>query len=60
VVITARRLRYYSQNFQIIVKTDFPIKQVLLKVDLVGRMMKWAVELSEYGLIFESRGLVRP
>jgi len=23
-------------------------------------MMKWALVLSEYGLVFESRGLVRP
>jgi len=60
VVITARRLRYYFQNFQVIVKTDLPIRQVLQKMDLAGRILKWAVELSEYGLIFEGRGLIRP
>jgi len=42
------------------VRTNLPIKQVLHKVDLVGRMMRWAIELSEYGLLFEGRGLVRP
>jgi len=29
-------------------------------MDLAGRIMKWAIELSEYGLLFEGRGLVRP
>ena len=59
IVITARRLRYYFQNFQVIVKIDLPVKQVLQKLDLAGRMMKWAVELSEYGIIFKSRGSFR-
>jgi len=60
VVMTVRWLRYYFQNFQVVVRTDLPIKQVLQKMHLAGRMMKWAIELSEYGLLFEGMGLVRP
>lgn len=30
-VITTRELRYYFQTFKIVVKTDFPIRQVLQK-----------------------------
>lgn len=59
IVVTTRLLMYYFHNFQIIVKTNLPIKQVLQKLDLAGRMMKWVIELSEYRIIFESIGLVK-
>jgi len=38
------------------VKTNYPIKQVLQKPELVGRMTAWVVELSKFGLKYESRG----
>jgi hypothetical protein len=52
VVNTARRLRQYFQGHQIVVKTDYPIKQVLRKPDLAGRMVAWSIELSEYDIVF--------
>ncbi|RDY14220.1 pol, partial [Mucuna pruriens] len=58
-VTTSRRLRPYFQNFEIIVKTDLPIRQVLGKPDLAGRMVAWSVQLSEFDITFESRGKVR-
>nr|KYP66357.1 Retrovirus-related Pol polyprotein from transposon 297 family [Cajanus cajan] len=51
-VTAARRLRPYFQSHQVVVKTDYPIKQILRKPELAGRMIAWSVELSE----FESRG----
>jgi len=41
------------------VKTDYPIKQILQKPELAGRMTAWVVELSEFGLRFEARGLMK-
>jgi hypothetical protein len=35
VVSTARQLRHYFQGYHVIIKTDYPIKQVLRKPDLV-------------------------
>jgi len=32
------------------VKTNYPVKQVLSKPDLAGRMVSWSIELSEYDL----------
>ncbi|XP_057418257.1 uncharacterized protein LOC130712437 [Lotus japonicus] len=58
-VITARKLRLYFQGFQIKVKTDFPLRQVLQKPDLAGRMVSWAVELSKFGIVFEKKGQVK-
>ncbi|RDX83445.1 Retrovirus-related Pol polyprotein, partial [Mucuna pruriens] len=58
-VTTSRRLRPYFQNFEIVVKTDLPIRQVLGKPDLAGRLVAWSIQLSEFDITFESRGLVR-
>lgn len=58
-VITARRLRPYFQSHQIVVKSNQPIRQVLQKPDLVGRMVSWSIELSESGIIYEPRGPIK-
>nr|KYP59574.1 Retrotransposable element Tf2 [Cajanus cajan] len=48
--------RPYFQSHQVVVKTDYPIKQILRKPELAGRMIAWSVELSEFGIQYESRG----
>jgi len=55
-VFSARRLRHYFRSHSMTVKTDYPIKQILQKPELAGRVTAWAVELSEFGLRFEARG----
>ncbi|RDX76976.1 rnhA, partial [Mucuna pruriens] len=55
-VITSRRLRPYFQNFDIVVRMDLPIRQVLRKPDLAGRMVAWSVQLLEFDISFERRG----
>jgi len=56
VVFSARRLRHYFHSFTILVMTDLPIQKVLKKPDVAGRMVKWAVELSEFDIKYEPRG----
>jgi len=56
IVVSTRRLRYYFQNHHIKVMTDLPIRYILQKPDISGRLVKWAIGLSEYGLQYESRG----
>ncbi|XP_045796465.1 uncharacterized protein LOC123890806 [Trifolium pratense] len=56
---SARRLRPYFQSHTIIVRSDQPIRQVLQKPDLAGRMVTWSVELSEFDIIFEPRGAIK-
>ncbi|XP_052723752.1 uncharacterized protein LOC128193711 [Vigna angularis] len=55
----SRRLRPYFQSHQVIIRTDFPISKILRKPDLAGRMVAWAVELSEFGLRYEPRGSIK-
>lgn len=42
-------------RYQILVRTDQPIRQILHRHDLAGRLIKWVVELSEFGVKYESR-----
>ncbi|XP_020205543.1 uncharacterized protein LOC109790741 [Cajanus cajan] len=58
-VHTARRLQQYFQGHKIVVRTDCPIAKVLRKPELVGRMMAWSVELSEFDISFEPRGPIK-
>ncbi|XP_014496695.1 uncharacterized protein LOC106758270 [Vigna radiata var. radiata] len=55
----SRRLRPYFQSHQVVVRTDHPISKILRKPDIAGRMVSWAIELSEFGLRFEPRGSIK-
>ena len=59
VVFSVRRLRHYFQSFTVIVMTDLPIRKVLQKPDVAGRMVRWAVELSEFDVQYEPRGPIK-
>ncbi|XP_057760093.1 uncharacterized protein LOC130980426 [Arachis stenosperma] len=52
-------LRQYFQGHQVIVRTDQGIRHVLQKLDLGGRMMTWAIELSQYDLRYEPRHAIK-
>ncbi|XP_061338845.1 uncharacterized protein LOC133285605 [Gastrolobium bilobum] len=58
-IFAARRLRPYFQCHPITVRTNQPIRQVLHKPDLAGRMMSWAIELSEYQIAYEPRTAIK-
>ncbi|GJZ22770.1 reverse transcriptase domain-containing protein, partial [Tanacetum coccineum] len=46
----SRRLKRYFQAHTIVVITDQPIKQLLSKTHISGRMLKWKFELEGYGI----------
>ncbi|RDX68187.1 Retrovirus-related Pol polyprotein from transposon 17.6, partial [Mucuna pruriens] len=58
-VIASRRLRPYFQGHLVIVRTNLPIKQVLKKSDLTGKMIAWSVQLSEFDILYESKGHIK-
>ena len=53
--IVAKKLRPYFQAYLIVVLTDLPLRRTIHKPDLTGRMTRWAIELSEYGIQYKSR-----
>ncbi|GLU23140.1 hypothetical protein SLE2022_391670 [Rubroshorea leprosula] len=58
-VYTARKLRAYFQSHQIVVYTDLPLRKILQKPELSGRLVGWSVELSEYDLKFRPRTTIK-
>ena len=50
-----RRLIHYFLAHTIIVRKDQPVRQLLGRPDMVGRMLKWSLELSEFDIQYEIR-----
>ena len=58
-VTTARRLRPYFQAHNIEVPTEHPMRQILHKTETSGRLIKWAIELSEFDIRYKPRTAVK-
>ena len=58
-VTTARRLQHYFQSHCIVVTTDQPLKTVLGRPDVSGRLLKWAVELGEFDIQYQPRTAIK-
>ncbi|MCI26673.1 maturase K, partial [Trifolium medium] len=54
-VNATRRLRHYFLAHIIVVRTDQPIKSLLGRPDMAGRMLKWSLELFKFDICYESR-----
>jgi len=39
--------------------TDLPIRKVLQKPDVAGRMVRWVVELSEFDVQYDPKGPIK-
>ena len=58
-VTAARKLRPYFQAHTIEVPTEYPTKQVLHKPETSGRLMKWAIELSEFDIRYRPKTTIK-
>lgn len=58
-IYVARRLRRYFQAHQIEVLTNCPIKQILLKPETLGRLVKWSIELGEHDISYRPRTSIK-
>ena len=58
-VTAARKLRPYFQAHTIEVPTEYPMKQVLHKPETSGRLMKLAIELSEFDIIYKPKTAIK-
>ncbi|GJY34969.1 reverse transcriptase domain-containing protein [Tanacetum coccineum] len=58
-VFAAKRLRRYFQAHPIAVITDQPIKQIILRPDVAGRLQKWRVMLGEHNITYRPRTSVK-
>jgi hypothetical protein len=58
-IVSARRLRPYFQVHAIRVLTEYPMKKILQKPDLSGRLVNWSVELGQFDIEFHPRTSIK-
>ncbi|XP_059627137.1 uncharacterized protein LOC132269936 [Cornus florida] len=56
-VYAKRKLQHYFESHSIVVLTNYPIRGILSKPDLSGRITKWAIELSSFDITYEPKVL---
>ena len=58
-VTTAKRLQPYFQAHTIEIMTEHPMKQILHKPETLGRLVKWARELSEFDIRYKPKTVIK-
>ena len=58
-ITTSRKLRHYFQAHVINIMIDHPLKKAMNKLEAVGRLIQWAVELSEFDIKYHSRHAIK-
>ena len=58
-VTTSRKLRPYFQAHTVEFPTEYPMKQILHKPETSGRLIKWAIKLSEFNIGYKPRTAVK-
>ena len=58
-VTTSRKLQPYFQAHTIEVLTEYLMKQILHKPETSGRLIKWAIELSEFDIRYKPRTAIK-
>ena len=57
--MASKKLRHYFQAHEIRVVTRFPLQRILQNPETTGRIVEWALELSNFGLKFESTSTIQ-
>lgn len=55
VLIASRKLRPYFETHTIEVRSNYPLKKLLHRLDLVEHLTEWAVQLNAYDIEYTSR-----
>ena len=58
-ITAAWKLCPYFQAHTIEVPTEYPMKQVLHKPETSGRLMKWAIEVSEFDIRYKPKTTIK-
>ena len=58
-VTASRKLRHYFQGHTINVLIDHPLKKAMNKLEAVGRLIQWAIELSEFNVKYQPRNAIK-
>ncbi|XP_017239647.2 uncharacterized protein LOC108212431 [Daucus carota subsp. sativus] len=58
-ITASRKLRHYFQGREIRIVTDQPLRRIIHKPDISGRLVNWAIELSQFNLTFIPRTAIK-
>ena len=58
-ITASRKLRHYFQTHVIIVMIDHPLKKAMNKLEAAGRLIQWAIELSEFDIRYQPRNAIK-
>ena len=58
-IVASRKLRQYFQSKPILVMMDQPIKKSMSKPEAAGRMVQWAIELSQFDIEYHPRTAIK-
>ena len=58
-VIATRKLTPYFHSLPVRVFTNYPLRHILQKPDSSGRLLKWAIELSQFEIEFQTRPAIK-
>ncbi|XP_021727707.1 uncharacterized protein LOC110694851 [Chenopodium quinoa] len=54
-----KKLRHYFETHHVVVMTNYPLKSVLRKPDLTGRLGKWSISLSTMDIEYQPRKAIK-
>jgi hypothetical protein len=52
ILITSRKLKHYFDGYRVVVKTNFPLGDIIRNKDANRRIVKWAMKLCPYSIEF--------
>ncbi|XP_024046513.1 uncharacterized protein LOC112100880 [Citrus clementina] len=58
-VVAVKKLRPYFQAHTIAVVANLPLRQILQKLDMSVRLLRWSFELSEFDINFKPRSTIK-
>ena len=58
-ITASRKLRHYFQAHVINVMTDHPLKKAMNKLEAIGQLIQWAVELNEFDIKYQPRPAIK-
>jgi hypothetical protein len=59
ILITSRKLKYYFNRYWVVVKTNFPLGDIIRNKEATRHIVKWAMELCPYSIKFQGRTSIK-
>ena len=58
-LVTSRKLCPYFQAHSIIITIDQPIRKMINKIDVAGRLIQWAIELGQFDIKYRPQAAIK-